>query len=294
MSGPPNPIWKRQRLNGLPPAAAGDAAFRLFCTPSMSERRDPGYRKLSERARFHLRNATWLRVPTVYGDLQAYRFEPDGTAPKGTVLLVHGWTSEAAFMAALAEPIRRAGFSVVLFDLPAHGLSPGRRTNLVECAKATLMVAEYLGPMYAVVAHSIGGLAALLAAEGVAPVPRPMRYSKMALIACPNRLGDVTREFADMRGMTDAGRKAFERRLERVGWRPIGRYSSVNLLQSTGAAALVAHARDDGEVPFRCAEEIVAACPGSKLAAFDGLGHRNILFASPAVRTIVRHLAESG
>jgi pimeloyl-ACP methyl ester carboxylesterase len=294
MSRPLNSIWKLQSLEGLPPAIAGDAAFRLFCTPGLSERRAPGYRRLSAQARFHLRNARWLRVPTAFGDLQAYRFEPDVATPKGTVLLVHGWTSEAAFMTAMAEPIRRAGFRVVLFDLPAHGLSPGRRTNLVDCAQATLTVAEQLGPIDAVVAHSFGGVTALLAIEGVAPIPRALPCRQVVLVACPNRLTDVTGAFADLRRMSDAGRKAFERRLERIGWRPIGTYSTVRLLQATGCRALVVHARDDAEVAFSCAEEIVDAYPAARLAAFDGLGHRAILFASPVVRTVVRYLAETG
>lgn len=274
----------------LPPAAAGDAAFRIFCTPSLSERRASDYCKLSERARFHLRHAGWHRVPTPVGDVQAYRLEPEAATPAGVVLLVHGWTSEAAFMTALAEPIRRSGFRVVLFDLPAHGRSPGRTTNLIECSRATLAVAESFGPIHAIVAHSFGGMVSLLAAEGNAPMPRALRTKHVVLVACPNRLSDVTREFAERWGLTDAARRAFERRLERVGSRPISRYSTVELLGSSACRALVVHARDDEEVPFRCAEEIVAAHPAAQLLAVEGLGHRSILYAPPVVRSVVKHL----
>ena len=293
MPGPRKPISETQDLSRLPPAAAGDAAFRLFCTPSLSERRDPNYRELSHRARYHLRRAEWLRVPTAFGALAAYRIEPDG-APRGTVLLVHGWTSEAAFMTALAEPIRRAGFRVVLFDMPAHGLSPGRRTNLIECAKATLAISETLGPVDAVVAHSMGGLATLLAADGARPIPRQLDFGRIAIIAGPNRLIDVTREFCDQCRMTAAGRRHYERHLERVGWRALASVSTSDLLLRTGRRpALIVHSRDDADVPFERAEEIVASVPGAQLAAFDGLGHRAILFASPSVRAVVRFLGHA-
>ena len=53
------------------------------------------------------------------------------------------------------------------------------------------------------------------------------------------------------------------------------------------------HARDDSEVPFSCAEEIALACPDATLSAFDDLGHRKILFASPAVRAVVKWLRQS-
>ena len=93
-----------EHLADLPPAAAGDAAFRNFCTLAETEWRLADHRKLSERARFHLRHAVWQRVATPVGDLQAYRFEPYKQPANGTILLVHGWTSEAAFMTAMAEP----------------------------------------------------------------------------------------------------------------------------------------------------------------------------------------------
>lgn len=239
-----------EHLADLPPAAAGDAAFRNFCTLAETEWRLADHRKLSERARFHLRHAVWQRVATPVGDLQAYRFEPYKQPANGTILLVHGWTSEAAFMTAMAEPIRRAGFRVVLFDLPAHGLSPGRRTNLVDCARATAAVAEATGPVHAVVAHSFGGMVALLAAEGRPPMAKALRTGHAVLIACPNRLADVTGEFAARRQMTKAARRAFELRLERVGRRPIAHFATAELLPGSRCGALVVHARDDREVPF--------------------------------------------
>lgn len=279
-------------LGDLPAAEAGDAAFRSFCTPAETEWRLPNQRAFSERARFHLRYAMRQQVPTPAGALQTYRFQPDQQPGGGTVMLVHGWTSEAAFMMALAEPIRRAGFQVVLFDLPAHGLSPGRRTNLVDCARATLAMAQAVGPLHAIVAHSFGGMVSLLAAEGRPPMPRKLEVPHVVLIACPNRLSDVTRQFAERRRMTEAGRRAFELRLERVGHRSIRRFATAELLAASRCRALVVHARDDGEVPFQCAEEVTAANPQARMAAFDGFGHRNILFAPPAVRSVVKYLVE--
>lgn len=286
----PNKSWSVERMIRLAPAAAGDAAFRVFCTPALSERRDARYQCLSERARFHLRHARWIVSQTPVGAVHAYVFEPDAPIPQGTVLLVHGWTSEAAFMTALAEPIRRAGFRVVLFDLPAHGLNPGRSTNLVDCARATLAVAASFAPLAAIVAHSFGGMVSLLAIEGNPPMPHALETQHVVLIACPNRLSDVTRAFADRWGLSEAARKAFERRLERIGKRPLERYAIVELLRAANCGILVVHAEDDREVPFQCAEEIVAAHPHATLAPFDGFGHRNILYAPPVARTVVRQL----
>ena len=136
---------RRRFWTQLPPALAGDVAFRIFCTPELSQHRTHDHDELTARARFHLRHARWERVPTPAGEVQTYVFEPDGE-PRGTVMLVHGWTSEAAFMTAFIEPLRRSGLRVVAFDFPAHGLSPGRRTNLADCARAMLARVRPLRP----------------------------------------------------------------------------------------------------------------------------------------------------
>jgi pimeloyl-ACP methyl ester carboxylesterase len=277
--------------NSLPPARAGDAAFRRFCTPRLSERRSADHAILVERARFHLRTAEWVSVPTTEGDIPAYIFEPDaGSTARGGVLVAHGWTSEASFMAVFAEQLRRAGFRAVLFDQPAHGKSTRERASLIDCARALLQVAEALGPIRFVVAHSMGCLAGLLAGEGGAPLPRAYPFERYVLVSGPNRFSRVTQEYGEALGLSPAAQRHYERQLERIAHRAIPDFTAARLLTATGRPALVLHARDDHEVEFCNAEEIAAGCPKAELLAFDGLGHRNILFAPPVIRAAVTYL----
>jgi pimeloyl-ACP methyl ester carboxylesterase len=277
-------------LAGLPSARAGDVAFRIFCTPELSQYRSADHDILTERARFHLRNATWERVPTPVGEVQAYVFEPD-TDSRGSVLLVHGWTSEASFMTAFIEPLRRSGLRVIAFDFPAHGLSPGRRTNLAECAQALYGVCRHYGRIYAVVAHSFGGFVSLLVAEGGPPMPRAIPIERFVLLACPNRLSDVTHDFGVKLGLRERAQRAYEHHLERVGHRPVATFSATKLLGKVGAPTLVMHGSDDVEVPIRNAEEIVGACASARLMRFDGLDHRTLLFAPQVFRAVMMELA---
>jgi len=277
-------------LGRLPAALAGDRAFRIFCTPELSLHRTTDHHQLIERARFHLRHARWQRVATPAGEVQTYVYEPAGPR-RGTVLLVHGWTSEAAFMTAFIEPLRRTGLRVVAFDFPAHGHSPGRRTNLAECARAMLGVAERYGPVDAAVAHSFGGFVSLLVAEGGPPMPRAHAIQRFVLLSCPNRLADVTRTFAGQLGLGAQAQRVYEHHLERVGHRPVASFSAVELLRSVAVPALIIHGRDDREVPFSNAEEIAAACSTARLLPFEGLGHRTILYAPPVFRAVMNELA---
>jgi pimeloyl-ACP methyl ester carboxylesterase len=286
----PKETWAGQSLSRLPTGVAGDAAFRLFCIPELSYYRAPNHRQLAARARFHLRHARWQRIATPIGNIQVYTFDPDRRVPLGTVLVVHGWTGEASFMTAIAEPIRRAGYRVVLFDLPAHGLSGERSTNLIECARATAIIGRQFGPLNAIVAHSFGGMIALVAAEGRQPMPHALETPRVVLVASPNSVLEVTGEFAEHWGLKSAGRRAFEARLERISGRPLTCFTVVKLLRASACQALVIHDREDHEVSFRCAEEIASEAERAELLPYAGFGHRNILFAPPVARTIVSYL----
>ena len=283
-------VSRRRDLSQLPAAAAGDEAYRLFCTPELSQHRADDHHLLIDRARFHLRHARWERVKTAAGNIQCYVFDPDLDS-RGTILLVHGWTSEAAFMTAFIEPLRRSGFRVVAFDFPAHGHSPGRRTNLAECARAMLGVADHYGPISAAVAHSFGGFVGLLVAEGGPPLPHAHPIERFVLLACPNKLADVTHNFGMGLGLDAAAQRAYERHLERVGHRSVAGFTTQALLNASGSGALIIHGREDHEVPFADAEAIAVACPHARLMPIDGLGHRTILYAPPVFRAVMNELS---
>jgi pimeloyl-ACP methyl ester carboxylesterase len=275
----------------LPPARAGDLAFRRFCTPKLSSRRTADHEILAARARFHLRHARWVTVPTIHGAVQAYIYEPENmSAAAPSVLIAHGWTSEASFMAVFAEQLRRAGFRVVAFDQPAHGKSPGARASLIDCARALLEVATQLGPIQSVVAHSMGCLASLLAGEGASPMAHAYPFERYVLVSSPNRFADITTQFSDELKLSAAAKRVYEGHLERIAHRRIRDFTAARMLEAIGRPALLLHARDDYEISFANSVEIAEACPNATLAPFDNQGHRNILFAPPVIRAAVTYL----
>ena len=278
------------RFDHLPPALAGDLAYRRFCQPRYSTRRSPDHMLLADRARFHLRHAEWVRVPTTEGDVQAYVFAPQHDADRGGVLIAHGWTSEGSFMAVFAEQLRRVGFRVVAFDQPGHGRSAQRQASLIDCSRALLQVAEALGPFRFAVTHSMGGLATLLAGEGGPPLFRASPFERYVLVSAPNAFRSITSEFAEQLRLGPEATRSLETHVERVAHRPIASFTAAKLLSAIGRPALVIHSRDDPEVAFHNAEEIIEACPKATLQPVDGFGHRNILFAPPVIRAAVSYL----
>lgn len=278
-------------LSQTAPALAGDLAFVRFCTPKLSERRTDDHRTLTHRARYHLRRAEWSWIETAAGPIRAFTFAPEGQAARGDVLIIHGWTSEASFMAVFAEQIRKAGFRAVVIDCPAHGLSPGERTSLVGCAHAVAAALQTLNEPKAIVAHSMGCLAALMALEGRRPMQFQVTVEKLVLISSPDKFQDVTQEHGDHLDLTPYAQRVFERQLERLAHRDIQSFRASALLASLRVPTLLIHGASDTEVLPQCSEQIATGCPTAKLKIFDGLEHRKVLYAPPVIRTAVKFLS---
>jgi pimeloyl-ACP methyl ester carboxylesterase len=265
----------------------GEKAFIEFCTPALSRRRAADHEQLVERARYHLRSAEPCRIATSVGVVQTYVFSPE-LKEKATVLLIHGWTGEAAFMGAFAERLRRAGYRTVLMDMPAHGKSEGSTATLFDCSRAILEVVETIAPVRFALGHSIGAMALLTVGEGRRPLPRSYPFEAYVLVSMPDAFADVTRNFGNELSLSPDALRAFEQRLETLAGRRISDFSGTALLAATQRPSLLLHARDDDEVSFECAEHMSRSVPNTRLQAFDGGGHRAILYAPPAMRAAVQ------
>ena len=196
-------------------------------------------------------------------------------------------------MSAFAEPLRRMGYQIVVFDLPAHGRSEGTRTNLAACARAAHRVAEQWSPIKGIVSHSFGGLVALWIAEGGPPLPSAVPVEKLALLACPDRLIDVTREFGADRELEPKAQLGFETRIERIGHRPVSGFSATTLLKRIASPVMLAHSADDNDVVFSNAQTIAANHPRVRLSAYEGLGHAGLLFDTAVIRSAMTFIGQA-
>src|SRR5574339_728155 len=86
-----------------------------------------------------------------------------GSRDAPAVLLAHGWGGNAAQMRGFVFPLLKAGYRVIAYDQPAHGVSEGKLTGLPDFADVMGEVAAYYGNVQGVIAHSLGGAGAALA-----------------------------------------------------------------------------------------------------------------------------------
>jgi pimeloyl-ACP methyl ester carboxylesterase len=247
----------------LAPALAARWAEALFCRPPRQVARANEEAFIASGRAF-----------AVEADGHRYAAWEWGAGP--TVLAVHGWGSRAGRFHLLAAALAAAGRRVVAFDAPGHGRSTGRRSSMIEFARAVRAVAEAAGPVHGVVGHSLGGAAIALAlSEG-------LEARRAALIATPADPGAYSVLFAELLGIPTAVREAMQRNLESRFSRRWSDLHVPTLVRGAAIPALVVHDADDHDVPWREGEAIAASWPGAELVTTHGLGHRAIL-RDPAV-----------
>jgi pimeloyl-ACP methyl ester carboxylesterase len=202
-------------------------------------------------------------VPTRWGDVVAWRL---GSGP--AVLLVHGWEDDNSLWSPLVDELDASGRALVAFDLPGHGASGGDWGVSFEGTDAIVAVAEALGPIDAVVAHSVGcGMTAGAIGEG-------WKVERAALIAPPLAEGDRWMRYAQKLGTTEeialAAKAVYyaAHGLEREAWRPLTAYSDIDV------DLLVVQSRADERNPAENAQRVIPRNPRARLVLVDGLTHR--------------------
>lgn len=261
-------------LDTVAPSIAANQAYRRFITPQP--------RRPSTRDQAIMDAAKVLHSTYTQGTLVGYTW---GQGP--TILLVHGWEGSARNFTSLVTPLVSAGFRVIAFDAPAHGGSDGTTITTVEYATVLSALITEFGPLYGVVAHSIGA-AAMVFMMGTM---KHRRMERLVLVGTPNEMRDVMARFADALNLTGRTLNHLHRLThQRVGI-PVSALSVKAMIPYITTPGLVIHDRQDPVIPFSDAETIAAHWPDSKLLATDGLGHYKILHDPEIIKQIVGFVA---
>ena len=260
------------------PHLSGRMLARLFLTPRRLKLR------AEERAVMERSAALPLRLD-MERMFPVHHWGPDG-AP--AVVLVHGWSGRAGQMGAFVAPLVSRGFKVVAFEAPAHGAADGRTTGLVEFARAIRVVERQFGPLHGIVAHSMGGAAALLAMAQGAQVERA------ALIGTPDAPGGYLAMMARAFGLGKDSVGAAQARIEArfgIGFAQIATPANAPFIS---VPVLVIHDSKDREVKVESGRRIAEQLPDARFMETDGLGHVRILKDAGVVDAVTLFIGSAG
>ncbi|MET0210801.1 MAG: alpha/beta fold hydrolase [Burkholderiaceae bacterium] len=252
----------------LSPAFTPESAAQAFLTP----------RRLKPVEAF-AEGAAHRTVPTPAGTVALHTV---GEGPR--VLVLHGWEGQASDMSAFVAPLLGAGMQVIAMDLPAHGASEGRQTSIPQAAVALKAVGEQLGPLHAVIAHSLGCPVLCEAMHAGLDVRRAV------LVSGPANFDAYVLAAGSAMGLDAPGANRMLALLtERLGISPREVSVPARAVGFTQPALFI-HSADDAVVPFAESVANAAAWKGAQHLRVEGLGHRRILRDASVIAAAVAHV----
>lgn len=266
------------------PQTTANMAFRIFTRIPR-----PRNRKPNAGMPQHMKP---IMLQTASGTVATWSLPAEMPAGK-KALLVHGWNSQSAHLLSLARSLNEAGIDVVLLDLPAHGASPGRHLHLGKGIDAVDAAWRHHGPFDAFIGHSFGGAVMLNAALGSSMCIPARRPETLVMLAAPNSLPAVFRQFGRFIGLPAAAQEAMERKVLTILGQSLDLIVSSDQLKDYHRPVLVVHDMDDRDVLYADALRMARAGKHVELFTTSGLGHRRIL-KDGAVHAAVRDRVTGG
>jgi pimeloyl-ACP methyl ester carboxylesterase len=194
------------------------------------------------------------------------------------VILAHGWAGAASQFRELKAQLLGSGFRVATFDAPAHGASPGKRSNAGQFARLIAELDRQHGPTLAVVGHSLGGLAAAMSSERVKPLG-------LVLICPMPSLEFALDQYQSALGFGACVREQITVRVEREA-QVTRDFGNIEYGLATEVATLLIHDETDKIIPVSASRGLKQRFQHLQYLETRGLGHSRLLRDADVLRQV--------
>lgn len=258
------------------PKAVADFVRKKFFTPVTKPLTKPQESWISK--------AFLYKIQSRGKELAAWKI---GDGP--SILFVHGWNGRGVQFQHFFQPALDAGFSVIFFDAPAHGLSEGEITNYLEITKALEEVFnhDYGQDIVGVVAHSLGASAI------INHMSRHHSDMPIVLVAAAFLLMELLFANFQLHGVP---KKTYLKLLQEVEDElqiPLETQNPIDLVYTIKNEMLVIHDKNDKTTPIGPSIQVASDLDNVELLETAGLGHSHLLkkkiVVDPAVNFLKEH-----
>lgn len=240
------------------PVLAGKKSVELFCTPREG-RIIPIYKKYLDTAEIT------KTLQTKTGKTAVYTWNASGSK---TILLIHGWESNAARWDEMTPYLVAEDIRVVAIDAPGHGLASQKLFNMIDYADfIDCAVSEYK-PNY-IIGHSLGGqtLAFYLANYEYENI------EKAVLMAAPSDLTDMMGSFGKALGLSKRSMKNIYRYFTSAFNYDISFFSTREFCKKINMPTLLIHDEEDETVEVKDSISYQKILKTSELILTKTYGH---------------------
>lgn len=204
------------------------------------------------------------------------------------VVFIHGWSGRGLQVFKFLPSLVKNGFRVIAFDAPGHGQSTGKHSDVSLFRDCLFEIEKLYGPLYALVGHSIGGGAALLA------IKEGLQVEKLVVIGTPSNGPDVLKGFLDRIGASEKTGQYLDLIVQKRHGRTLDQFSAhISALNMPYVNTLLVYDTDDTDVPLYHGENLHSILKDSKMLVTEGFGHTRILRGDLVVNTVASFLKVS-
>ncbi len=268
--------WYFTVLSALFPRYAGQKALILFQKPQKAP--------LKKRDKHFYQTWNQFTIESEIGPIPCYdKGDPNGK----TILLVHGWASNAGSMSGIGNSLVDIGYYVVTFDLPGHGKSSQKLANLYVTGTAVRSVFAKLklrnDQPISIVSHSFGS-----ATTAFGLSKSDLKVDHMIFLTTPNSIRKIFRDFQKMIGLSN---DAYQEMMDHA-YRIV--HENVESILITQRASNVQynkltliHDEFDKVLPYRNSELFNRFLPRTELITFEHVGHYRMLWNTQVIKAIM-------
>lgn len=248
-------------ISVLAPRFASKKALNLFATPRKG-RYTNKQMQLIDSATLNTLEYEGLEIAVYYWT---------GNETAKTILLVHGWESNASRWHYLLEPLREEGYNIVAIDAPAHGKSGGKQFNAVLYSECINVVAQRFKPNV-LIGHSVGGMASIFALYN-----HKMPFvKKLVSLGSPAHFTGVFLRYKKMMGYNNKIANGLDALvLERFN-KPVTYFSAADFVSTFNIEGLIIHDKNDAIIPYNDGALIAEKFKNSKFITTRDFGHKLI------------------
>ncbi|MCB9262385.1 MAG: alpha/beta hydrolase [Flavobacteriales bacterium] len=199
------------------------------------------------------------------------------------IIFAHGWGSKGLHFAQFVKPLVNLGYTVVIPDFPAHVQSLGKQTNVLEFKEMIEFLIEEYVIVRAIVAHSLGGLATVLALAEL-----DVKIPKLVLSNCSIHAEQIMDEFIKQIGAGNRTKEEMMRILAERFNTSFQHFSIADRILDVKnlPELLIIADESDKQVPVSHGYELNQLV-NSELFITKGYGHNNGLRSQDVINKVV-------
>lgn len=185
-----------------------------------------------------------------------------------TLLLVHGWESNASRWENLLPYLKQSGSTIIAIDAPAHGLASGIEFSIPQYAEFIHKTVQKYQPKY-LIGHSVGGKTCLYY-QHLYP---ENSIEKIVVLGAPSDFKVIFENYIRMLSLNDWVYKDLETQCVQFYQKSLEEFSVRHFAPTIQVNGLIVHDVEDDVVSIQEAKKIANAWQKATLIETKGLGH---------------------